>query len=832
MDTKTSFSPKSQDVRTKLDLSPAKWIWYPSERTLSNTFVLFRQEFTMEEEVAWAKGWVAADSRYLLYVNGERIQWGPAPADPRYMEADPVDLTHKLKPGKNVLAFQVLYYGFGEGTWAAGTPGLLFSLKVELKNGKSFSLHSDSSCLCTIDWSHQPGGFQRWYLRSLQEICDGRKQIPGWNQAGYTPDSRWVSAIEIGEGDIPSICTRYTDYANDGFPVTSPDTALFQREIPLLKEFEYQQVSLAEAGTIVWKKNKDHWFFFREPEVFSSSLGLDLQQQNDCIVFDLQKASDTITGSFLTFELKEQIVGFPFFSINAPEGTEIELMTAEGHALGEHLLLDNSFYCWSRYICHEGDNVFEAFDFESVKWVQLHITNPKGGRVCIKKVGIRRRAYPFMPYSFQTEDPAIQRLFEAGINTIYNAAQETIVDGMGRERQQYSGDCGHMQAAIRYALGDELLSRRFIQTYADGMTKDGLFMDSWPGMDRVKRLAYRQIGLSVWGNIVDHSIQFVFDCYKYYLASGDLECLQKPMKAFKKLIAFLMETCKGGLYPTDDRNSGFVWLDHEAYEPGNSPSKECGINLYIAGMIQKAYLPLCKIFGYSYEEMQPIQAFAESLLQQVTEKYWCDADGVFYDNLPYVSDPKERKVADRTLAMAVLFDFCKGNDTAKSIELLKGGNPAMKLSYPANAVWRMWALAKAEALEPFVEELWSVWAKMPSVLQNNTYQEFWTAYPDSCSEWSHIPAAPLLCIYEGVLGLRCNNVEGNRLSFKPQLKGFCSFETKIYNHGQEVMVQVVKQDRNRFLLSVRGENTEISITPPRGCHMVTLSSQKFQLEYQ
>ena len=98
MDTKTSFSPKSQDVRTKLDLSPAKWIWYPSERTLSNTFVLFRQEFTMEEEVAWAKGWVAADSRYLLYVNGERIQWGPAPADPRYMEADPVDLTHKLKP--------------------------------------------------------------------------------------------------------------------------------------------------------------------------------------------------------------------------------------------------------------------------------------------------------------------------------------------------------------------------------------------------------------------------------------------------------------------------------------------------------------------------------------------------------------------------------------------------------------------------------------------------------------------------------------------------------------------------------------------------------------
>lgn len=31
-------------MREPFDLSPAKWIWLPSERCLPNTFVLFRRE--------------------------------------------------------------------------------------------------------------------------------------------------------------------------------------------------------------------------------------------------------------------------------------------------------------------------------------------------------------------------------------------------------------------------------------------------------------------------------------------------------------------------------------------------------------------------------------------------------------------------------------------------------------------------------------------------------------------------------------------------------------------------------------------------------------------
>ena len=44
----------------------------PSERCLPNTFVLFRRELRLEEPPRRATGWIAADSRYRLDVNGQR----------------------------------------------------------------------------------------------------------------------------------------------------------------------------------------------------------------------------------------------------------------------------------------------------------------------------------------------------------------------------------------------------------------------------------------------------------------------------------------------------------------------------------------------------------------------------------------------------------------------------------------------------------------------------------------------------------------------------------------------------------------------------------------
>ncbi len=76
--------PQPVPIGAPLNLEPAKWIWYPSARCLQNTFLLFRKEITLQTEPVKAEGSLLADSRYLIYINGKRVQWGPAPSDPRW----------------------------------------------------------------------------------------------------------------------------------------------------------------------------------------------------------------------------------------------------------------------------------------------------------------------------------------------------------------------------------------------------------------------------------------------------------------------------------------------------------------------------------------------------------------------------------------------------------------------------------------------------------------------------------------------------------------------------------------------------------------------------
>lgn len=99
--------------------------------------------------------------------------------------------------------------------------------------------------------------------------------------------------------------------------------------------------------------------------------------------------------AFATFEFNEQIVGRPYFTVDAPEGTIIELMVQESHDPEKGpAWLDTHFYEWTRFICREGVNRFETFDYESVRWVQLHVRNASRP-VTIRDVGVRRRTYPW-----------------------------------------------------------------------------------------------------------------------------------------------------------------------------------------------------------------------------------------------------------------------------------------------------------------------------------------------------------------------------------------------------------------------------------------------------
>lgn len=746
------------------DLSPAKWIWYPSGRTLQNTFILFRREVQLRARPRRATGWICADSRYRLEVNGQRVQWGPAPSDPRWAEADPLDLTSQLKTGANVIGATVLFYGTGDGTWPIGKPGFLFRLEIEDAAGNKETIISDKSWMTQVCRAWEPGHYKRWYLRALQEEFDARAYPYGWAEAKFKPGSEWVPAMELaGSPKKPALSTSYYEYMLDvgGGPA---DAQLRPRSIPLMKESFVPVARLTESYSIKWSRSPKDYFDFRTPEAFAAEPSRFIRAAGaGQWSFDLEEGR----GVALTFELNEQVVGWPSFAIEAPVGTTIELLVHEAHAPGGPPLLNSHFDSWTRFTCREGRNEFETFDFESLRWLQLHI-HGAGGPIKVANVGVRRRVFPWPNQPrVRSNEPALQRLFDASVNTLNNSAQETLVDGMARERQQYSGDGGHQLHAVHLAFGESRLVARYLTTWSQGQTKDGFFLDCWPAYDRLARLIERQLDLSGWGPILDHGVGFNFDCWRHYLYTGNLEALREPYPRLVRFARYLQ-----GLVGTDDllpvENVGIpsVWIDHVAYQ--RQRHKQCAFNLYATAALQHALAPMCAAFG-DRSQAEAVAALGKALEAAVVKKFWSAERGVFVNNLPWLAEEKTLRMCDRSLATAVLFDQCPEGKISAAVKALAECPPEMGFSYPCNAGWRLWALAKAGRADVIVTDLRQRWATMLSVKENNTLQEDWTAQHDSGQQWSHCAVVPLYIAFQGLMGLKPLEPGFKRYELRPQL---------------------------------------------------------------
>lgn len=807
--------PDGPDVATAtnpLDLSPARWIWYPSGRTLPNTVVLFRKELDLPSKPLSATGWILGESRYKLNVNRERVQWGPAPSDPRWTEVDPVDLTERLQPGPNVIGAQVLFYGHGEGTWPAGKPGFIFRMDLEMPDGTLQQIVSDDTWHAHLAQAWPRGRYKRWYLRALQEEFDARLYPFGWTQPNTSPAGDWLPAMVLpGQADKPAIATQYNDYLNDT-GMARPDAAhLRPRSIPLLHERIVPVARLSESMWISWNRPPEEYFDVLTPDAYEVDRApAAVQEHGGSWLIEM----DGRRAAALTFELEEQIVGWPSFEVEAPEGTVVELLVHEAHEVGGPALLNTHFHAWGRYICREGTTRFEPFDYESLRWLQFHVRNAVGP-VRIRNIGVRRRQFPW-PYDphVRCSDQRIEKLAAAAVNTVHNAAQETIVDGMGRERQQYSGDVGHMIHGIHQAFGERRLPARFVTTFSQGMTLDGYFMDSWPAYDRLARIAQRQLGLTQWGPILDHGVQFNFDCWYHYLYSGNLDDVREAYPRLLRFLDYLQALqSQDGLLPAEDLGVPWVWMDNDYRRQRH---KQCAFNLYVAAMAENALAPLCRAFGHAERADAAVQ-FGRSIQKAATATFWSAGDGLFVNNLPWLDEERTPSLCDRSIATAVLFDHCPGGRTGASLDALENPPEAMTMSFPGNANWRLWALAKGRRIHALLEDLRTRFWAMDSVHLNNTLQEHWHVEPDSPSQWSHIPIAPLYTLYMNVAGIRPTAPGYARYEVQPQLGDLAQLELTAYTVNGPILFRLeAEPGRRRLHLT----------TPPRGVGMLMLDPRE------
>jgi len=264
-----------------LELSPAKWLWYPGERMLPNTFVLFRRVLQLAEKPQKATGWIHGDSRYLLEVNGSRIQWGPAPHDPRWPEVDQTDLTSVLTKGENVIAATVLHFGQGDATHPMGRPGFIFRLELEFADGRKELVASDGAWRVHLSQAWKPGQHRMFFMRALQEEFDARLHPQGWNRAGFTENEDWLDPYFP---PCPANLPIFADPTNEvmnwihgprKFIYGAEARSKFElrpRPIPLMRETWVSAAPLVEQHRIRWRRPIAEYFAVRPPNAYQAEV--------------------------------------------------------------------------------------------------------------------------------------------------------------------------------------------------------------------------------------------------------------------------------------------------------------------------------------------------------------------------------------------------------------------------------------------------------------------------------------------------------------------------------------------------------------------------------
>lgn len=165
-------------------------IWSATDKPGEQAYVVFRKQFNLDNPISKTKLEIFADSRYMLWINGQYVLRGPCRFNPKRPEYDVVNIDSYLKKGENCIVVLVHHYGdVTNGRIMRHVPGL----GVRLLNKNKEVLKSDTS------WRYS--NHTRYTLapeswNTIPDRIDGRIDNEEWIQNNFD-DSNWSQAKSI-----------------------------------------------------------------------------------------------------------------------------------------------------------------------------------------------------------------------------------------------------------------------------------------------------------------------------------------------------------------------------------------------------------------------------------------------------------------------------------------------------------------------------------------------------------------------------------------------------------------------------------------------------------
>ncbi len=426
----------------------AQWVTCPKAPPRDIGVCYLRKSFDLDAAPHEFLVHVSADNRYELFVNGARVSRGPSRGDLDHWRFETVDIAPQLRAGRNVLAAVIWNYA-DDAPMAQFTSQTGFVLESEnpaVNTDRSWKTQLDHSRSVLVLTEEAAGGY---YAAGHGERVAAEQYPWGWQDADYD-DSAWTPALPLGEASPRAI----QDTRSRWMLVTDPLPA--------------QEETLQRLVRVVRSEGADgpaQFLAGRSPVTVPAHAEASLLLDQS---FETTAYPELVTsggrGSQVRITYAEAL-----FDANGHKGNRNETTGKKIRGLYDEFLPDGGSH-----------RVFSPLWWRAYRYVQIDVRTGDDP-LTLEDLRGYFTAYPFKPEAaFESDDPVLSKIWDAGWRTARLCAHETYMDCPYYEQLQYVGDT-RIQALISlYVAGDDRLAKNAIDLLGDSQTPEGLTQSRYP----------------------------------------------------------------------------------------------------------------------------------------------------------------------------------------------------------------------------------------------------------------------------------------------------------------------------------------------------------------
>jgi alpha-L-rhamnosidase len=612
------------------------WIWAEKPAEPSSPFGaalnltrpeahgFFRKTFSLDRIPERVPARITADSRYILYVNGQEAFRGPVRSQPRRMAYDLLDLAPYLKPGENLIAVYVKYYGSPKSFWMPAVPNMMLGrtgvMVFEANLGSTGWLVSDptwKTIQCEA-WFEIPGAEANIAAGLPAELFDARKFPYGWQAPGFD-DSAWDGAYKIPAMHIGG-------YARTQ-PPTDPYGPLYPRTIARLNGEVKKPVNCQYALLQGLPEDTPAWPAKRMVDTLKQPVLQTVTDEKLPLTLDIPAGCT----ARMVLDFSVIVSGFAGFEIEAPAGTILELAYLEDPLkpargpFGAH--------GGTRYIARGTDDRFQVFDSNGFRYVYLLVHN-LAGPFTLKDFWLQENVYPWQGEAgFSCDDEVLNRIFTAGIRTVQLNSHDAFLDCPTREQRAWVGDSVVHQMVHLATNQDWRLAWHYLEL-SNSPRSDGILPMSVAG----------DIEVGGGQTIPDWALNWVHGVYNRYRFSGDKDAVKALMPSVERVLRWYLpyQTSAGVLKDVVE------WNLVDWSSVSNEDTSAILSAIWGRGLMEFAEMA-------AWLEEKSSQRWAEGVYQKIKdgfEMFWDESRGSYIDHIK--NGVKQPEMSQLAGALAIL----------------------------------------------------------------------------------------------------------------------------------------------------------------------------------